>query len=231
MGTEKLELLVEGGKAAADQNTAQKLGPLGILQNVIKAVNDKTASFAGMKVPVKVSIDTTTKEFTIDIGTPPIAELIKKELNVQKGSGTPDKQKIGNLSIESIIKIAKMKRDSMHANSLKSAVKSTTGSANSLGVLVEGKQAKEVCEMIDKGGFNKQIEEEQTVTPENKKQVLKSQLDEYNQLMKKELEKMKAAAAATQEKPKATEEKAAAPTEEKTAAVKPAKEEKKPGKK
>ena len=146
MGTERLELLVEGGKAAADQNTAQKLGPLGILQNVIKSVNDKTASFAGMKVPVKVSIDTTTKEFTITIGTPPIAELIKKELNLQKGSGTPDKQKIGNLSIESIIKIAKMKRDSMHVNTLKSAVKSTAGSANSLGVLIEGKQAREMLQ-------------------------------------------------------------------------------------
>ncbi len=230
MGTERLELLVEGGKAAADQNTAQKLGPLGILQNVIKSVNDKTASFAGMKVPVKVSIDTTTKEFTISIGTPPIAELIKKELNVQKGSGTPDKQKIGNLSIESIIKIAKMKRDSMHANTLKSAVKSTAGSANSLGVLIEGKQAKEICEMIDKGIFDKQIEEEITVAPENKKQVLKAQLDEYNQMMKKELEKMKAAATA-QEKPKAAEEKAAAPAEEKAATAKPAKEEKKPGKK
>jgi len=230
MGTERLELLVEGGKAAADQNTAQKLGPLGILQNVIKSVNDKTASFAGMKVPVKVSIDTTTKEFTITIGTPPIAELIKKELNLQKGSGTPDKQKIGNLSIESIIKIAKMKRDSMHVNTLKSAVKSTAGSANSLGVLIEGKQAREMCEMIDKSVFDKQIEEEITVTPDNKKQVLKTQLDEYNQIMKKELEKMKAAAA-VQEKPKATEEKAAAPTEEKAAATKPAKEEKKPGKK
>ncbi|MBI4159187.1 50S ribosomal protein L11 [Candidatus Woesearchaeota archaeon] len=230
MGTEKLELLVEGGKAAADQNTAQKLGPLGILQSVIKSVNDKTASFAGMKVPVKISIDTATKEFTIDIGTPPIAELIKKELNIQKGSGTPDKQKIGNLSIESIIKIAKMKKDTMHANTLKSAVKSATGSANSLGVLVEGKQAKEICEMIDKGFFDEQIQEEQTITPESKKQTLKSQLDEYNQIMKKELEKMKAAAA-VQEKPKAAEEKAAVPGEEKVATAKPAKEEKKPGKK
>ncbi|MBI2107213.1 50S ribosomal protein L11 [Candidatus Woesearchaeota archaeon] len=229
MGTEKLELLVEGGKAAADQNTAQKLGPMGILQNVIKSVNEKTVSFAGMKVPVKVSIDTTTKEFTIEIGTPPIAELIKKELSLQKGSGTPDKQKVGNLSIESIIKIAKMKKETMHANTLKSAVKSAAGSANSLGILVEGKQSKEICEMIDKGVFDKQIKEEATETPEDKKQLLKTQLDSYNQLMKKELDKMKAAAAAVKDKPKA-EDKAAAPAEEKTAA-KPAKEEKKSGKK
>lgn len=229
MGTEKLELLVEGGKAAADQNTAQKLGPMGILQNVIKSVNDKTASFAGMKVPVKVSIDTTTKEFTIEIGTPPIAELIKKELNLQKGSGTPDKQKVGNLSIESIIKVAKMKKDTMHANTLKSAVKSASGSANSLGILIEGKQSKEICEMIDKGVFDKEINGEITTTPEDKKQLLKSQLDSYNQLMKKELEKMKAAAAAVKDKPKA-EDKAAASTDDK-AAAKPAKEEKKPGKK
>src|SRR3989344_3458048 len=229
MGTERLELLVEGGKAAADQNTAQKLGPMGILQNVIKSVNEKTASFAGIKVPVKVSIDTTTKEFTIEIGTPPMAELIKKELNVQKGSGTPDKQKVGNLSIESIIKIAKMKKETMHANTLKSAVKSASGSANSLGVLVEGKQSKEICEMIEKGVFDKQINEEATITPENKTQLLKTQLESYNQLMKKELERMKAAAAAVKDKPKA-EEKAAAPAEEK-AAAKPAKEEKKLGKK
>ena len=208
MATEKLDLLVEGGKAAADQNTAQKLGPLGVLQKVLSSVNEKTASFAGMKVPVKISVDTDTREFTITIGTPPVSELIKKEFNLKKGSGTPDKQKIANMSIEDAIKVAKMKRGSMHVKSLKSAVKSVVGSANSMGVLVEGKQAIDTCKEIDEGKYDIQIKAETIETPKDKREVLKSQLDTYNEGLKKELEKLKAEAAAEAAKTEAKEEKA-----------------------
>ena len=212
MATEKLDLLIEGGKAAADQNTAQKLGPLGILQKVLSSVNEKTASFAGMKVPVKVSVNTSTKEFTINIGTPPVSELIKKEFDLKKGSGTPDKQKIANMSIEDAIKIAKMKESSMHVNSIKSAVKSIVGSANSLGILVEGKQAIDTCRDIANGVYDEKINSGKTETTKDKRVLLKTQLDTFNEGLKKELEKLKAEATAEEAK---TEEKKEAKVEEK----------------
>ena len=226
MATEKLDLLVEGGKATADQNTAQKLGPLGVLQKVLSSVNEKTASFAGIKVPVKVSVDTDTREFTITIGTPPVSELIKKEFNIKKGSGTPDKQKIANMSIEDAIKVAKMKRDSMHVNSLKSAVKSVVGSANSMGVLVEGKQAIDTCKEIDEGKYDIQIKAETIETPKDKREILKSQLDTYNEGLKKELEKLKAEAAAEAAKTEVKAEKAEVKEEKATGKEEAVKEEK-----
>src|SRR3989338_6934891 len=106
---ETIEILIEGGKAKADASLAQKLGPMKInIQDVLKTVNEKTDSFKGMKVPVQVIVDPKTKEFEISVGTPPISELIKKELNLQKGSSFPNKDKVANIGIEQAIKIAKM---------------------------------------------------------------------------------------------------------------------------
>ena len=101
MGKEIIEMLVDGGKAKADASVAQKLGPMKInIQNVLNKINEKTESFNGMKVPVKLTVDKDTKEFEVSIGTPPIAELIKKEFNLKKGSSFPDKDKVANISIE-----------------------------------------------------------------------------------------------------------------------------------
>ncbi len=111
MSLEKFEMMIEGGKAVANQNLAQKLGPAGInLSQVLSAINEKTSSFKNMKIPVKIIADTKAKTFEIEIGSPPVHELIKQEASIQKGSGTPDKQKLANLSIQQIIKIAKMKQ-------------------------------------------------------------------------------------------------------------------------
>jgi len=165
-----------------------------------------------MKVPVKVSVNTSTKEFTINIGTPPVSELIKKEFDLKKGSGTPDKQKIANMSIEDAIKIAKMKESSMHVNSIKSAVKSIVGSANSLGILVEGKQAIDTCRDIANGVYDEKINSGKTETTKDKRVLLKTQLDTFNEGLKKELEKLKAEATAEAAK---TEEKKEAKVEEK----------------
>src|SRR3989344_5611489 len=124
VGKETIEILVEGGKAKADAAVAQKLGPMKInIQEVLKTVNEKTESFRGMRVPVKIVVDSKTKEFEISIGTPPISELIKKELDLKKGSSFPDKDKVANVSIEQVIKIAKMKETSILHNSLKAVVK------------------------------------------------------------------------------------------------------------
>ena len=132
---EKIDLMVEGGKATAAPPLGPALGPLKVnIGQVISEINKKTADFKGMKVPVKVTVDTETKEFDIFVGTPPISQLIKKEIGIESGSGAPHEHKVGNLAVEQVVKIAKMKKDSMIVNNLTSAVKSVIGSCHSAGV-------------------------------------------------------------------------------------------------
>jgi len=196
MSSETIDLMIEGGKAVASPAVSQKLGPMKInIQQVLQDINKKTASFKGMQVPVKLAVDKKTKEYTIEIGTPPTSELIKKELSLGKGSGTPDKQKIANISIEQCIKIAKMKIDSMFTDNLKSALKSVTGSCNSLGVLIEGKNSNQIRIDIDSGVYDNEINSEKTEPSEDKKKLLQIQLKETQERIAKELEKLKAAEA------------------------------------
>ena len=127
MTKETVEALIEGGKATAAPPLGPALGPLGVnIGQVVAEINKKTESFRGMQVPVKVEVDSETKEFTISIGTPPAASLIIKEAGIQKGSGNPLTDKVADLKIEQIIKIAKMKEDSLLGNDLKAKVKEIT---------------------------------------------------------------------------------------------------------
>jgi len=209
--TETIDIMVEGGKATAGPQMGQILGPLGInISDVLLKINEKTSSFNGMKVPVKLTIED-DKSFDLEVGTPPVSELIKKELNLKKGSGEPNKNKIGNIAIEQTIKIAKMKQDSMFINSLKAAVKCIIGSCNSLGLLIEGKTAVEINEDIDNGVFDKEIEQELTTLSPEKQKKLKTQLAEINAELLKELEKQKELEEAEE---KAIEEAAERPEEE-----------------
>ncbi len=207
MSKEKIELIIEGGKATPGPQLAQKLGPLGInIMNIINSINDKTTNLKGMKIPVKVSVDTISKNYDIEIGSPPVSELIKKDINVEKGSGTPDKEKIGNMGIEQVIKIALMKKEGMLVKSLKAAVKNVVGSCNSLGVLVEDKKSIDLNKDIDAGVYDKQINSEIIEISEDKKIHLKKRLEEINSEIKKQIEKEKALAEKLAEKKEVKEE-------------------------
>ncbi len=196
---ETIDMLVDGGKATPTPAVAQKLGPMKInIGEVMNKINEKTSSFQGMQVPVKININK-DKSFDISVGTPPTSDLIKKELKLEKGSGTPDKQKVANISIEECIKIAKMKIGSMYTDNLKSAVKSIAGSCNSLGVLIEGKSASEICKEIEKGEYDSEINFEKTEPSEEKKKILKKQLKEVQAEITKKLEKLKAVEEAEKE--------------------------------
>ena len=84
----KVKLIVEGGKMAPGPAVAQQLGPMGInLGKVIEDVNEATKGFAGTKVPVELDVDAKTKTYEIQVFSPPVSELIKKELKLEKGSG------------------------------------------------------------------------------------------------------------------------------------------------
>ena len=243
MSKETIELIVEGGKAAAGAQLGQSLGPLKInVSEVVQKINQKTASFKGMKVPVKVTVDTESKEVDVSVGTPPTSELIKKELSLEKGSSKPNLEKAANIAIEQVIKIALMKKDSMTVNSLKAAVKNVIGSCASLGILIEGKFPKDVNQEVDQGIYDSLINSEKTEIDADKKALLQQQLEEVQAQLKAEQEKLKALEEAEKvvvEKPvveEKAEEKAEEGKEEKKEGAKeekkaPAKEEKKEQKK
>lgn len=147
-----VEALVSGGQATAGPPLGPLLGPLGVnVLAIVNKINEVTKDYAGMKVPVKIAVDTETKEFEVSVGTPTTAALIVSELKVEKGSGTPKTQKVGNLSMEQLVRIAKVKRTELLSRSLKAAVKEVLGSCVSMGVTVEGKEPKEVQKEIDEG--------------------------------------------------------------------------------
>ncbi|MEK6936839.1 MAG: 50S ribosomal protein L11 [Nanoarchaeota archaeon] len=193
MPKEKLDLIVDGGKATTTPQLAQKLGPLKInISETIKKINDKTSSFSGVKVPIKVIIDTDTKDVEINVGTPPVSELIKNELKLEKGSGIPNKDVKGNIAIEQVIKIADMKKDSMYVTKLKSAVKNVIGSCNSLGVYVENEPAKFFIKKIDKGEFDNEIKQVKKEPSQEKLVLLKNKLNEVQTAYQREQERIKA---------------------------------------
>ena len=141
-----------------------------------------------MQVPVKVTVDSETKEFTIEIGTPPAAALIKKEAGVQKGSGNPLADKVADLKIEQIIKISKVKEDSLLGNDNKARVKEIVGTCQSMGILVEGMPAPEALVAINEGKFDEKITSGKT---ELSAEELK-ELDEEKQRLQEELKEKRA---------------------------------------
>ncbi len=163
MGEKKtIEALVPGGQATAGPPLGPALGPLGVnVMAIVNKINELTKDFGGMKVPVKIIVDVDTKEFEVEVGTPTTSALIVKELGIEKGSGDPGKQKVGNLTIQQVIKIAKMKRQELLAKNLKKAAKEVLGSCVSMGVTVEGKDPREVQREIDEGKYDELFEKEE----------------------------------------------------------------------
>ncbi|HEX9340158.1 MAG TPA: 50S ribosomal protein L11 [Thermoplasmata archaeon] len=155
---EKLDVLVDGGKATPGPPLGPALGPLGVnIVEIIKAINEKTKSFEGMKVPISLTVDPKTKAFSIEVGTPPTSALIAKELKIEKGSGDAGKTRVGNLSLAQAVKVANMKTDVMQGKSLKARVLEVIGTCVSMGVTVEGKPAKEFSKDVQAGKFNRQL--------------------------------------------------------------------------
>ena len=163
MATQTVQALVEGGKATAAPPLGPQLGPLGVnIGQIVAEINKKTASFSGMQVPVKIKVDSDTKSFEITIGTPPTSGLIKKEANLEKASGKAKHEMVADILIEQIIKIAKMKEGATLGKTLKERVKEVVGTCQSMGILVEGKHAKDTMRDIEAGLFNEEIRLEKT---------------------------------------------------------------------
>ncbi|MBU0532659.1 50S ribosomal protein L11 [Candidatus Micrarchaeota archaeon] len=145
-----IDVIVEGGKATAGPPLAPALAPMGVnIGQVVAKINEVTKDFAGMKVPVKVTVNPKTKEFTVDVGSPPTGEIIKKEAGIEKGAGNRE-QPAGDIALEVVVKIAKAKSNSL-GSALKEKTKEVLGTCLSMGVTVEGKNAREIIKEINEG--------------------------------------------------------------------------------
>ncbi len=159
MGEQKISSLVIGGAASAGPPLGPALGPLGVnIMEVIKAINDMTKDFAGVKVPVTVVVDSDTKKYEIEIGVPSAATLIMKEAGIQKGSGASGTEWAGDVTMDAILKVANAKLDKSYTSSLKSITKTIIGTCVALGVKVEGKTPKEITAEINKGKWDEKFQ-------------------------------------------------------------------------
>jgi len=150
--------LVTGGKASAGPPLGPALGPMGVnIMEVIKAINEKTKDFEGMKVPVTVKVYPDTKKWEVEIGIPSAAALVLKEAGIQKGSGTSGTDWVGDIGIESIVKVAKTKLELSYASSLKSVAKEIIGTCLCLGIKIEGKSPKEITAEISQGKWDEKL--------------------------------------------------------------------------
>ncbi len=146
-----VEVLVTGGQATPGPPLGPVIGPLGLnVKQVVDKINEATKEYAGLNVPVKIIVKE-DRSFEIQVGIPPVSALIKRELKLEKGSSNPGKEFVGNLTLEQLIKIARMKRASSLSYTLKGVVKEALGTCVSMGITVEGKNPKELIKEIDEG--------------------------------------------------------------------------------
>ncbi len=155
-----VEALVEGGKASGGPPIGPALGPTGVnIFQVVTKINEVTQPFVGLKVPVKIIVDQETKEFEVEVGVPPTSALILKEVGVPKGSGEPNTDFVGNLTIDQLKNVAKAKATELSALDMKSAAMIISGTCVSMGVTIEGKTAKEFQEEVRQGVWDEQLAE------------------------------------------------------------------------
>ena len=131
-----VKVQIPAGKATAAPPVGTALGPHGInMGQFIKDYNEKTASLAGTVVPAVVTIFE-DRSFTFVTKSPPAADLIRKEAGIEKGSGKPNKDKVGKISKAQVKKIAETKMNDLNATSLEAAMRMVEGTARSMGVEV-----------------------------------------------------------------------------------------------
>jgi len=152
-----VQALIDGGKATPGAPLGPALGPLGVnMGQIVATINERTKSFEGMKIPVKVIVDKENKSFEIEVGMPPTSALIKKELGIETGAKAKG-EVVGNLTMQQVINVAKAKGSVSLAKGLKPTVCEVLGTCLSMGVTCDGKSAKEVVKEVKEGKHDKML--------------------------------------------------------------------------
>ena len=133
----QIKLQIEAGKASPAPPVGPALGSSGInIMQFVKDFNDRTANQAGLIIPVVISVYA-DKSFDFITKVPPVAVLIKKALGIKKGSGKPNKEKVGKLTLAQVRAIAEQKMPDLNAASIETAMSMVKGTARSMGITVE----------------------------------------------------------------------------------------------
>lgn len=133
----QVKIQIDAGKATPAPPVGPALGSTGInIMQFTKEFNEITANQIGMKIPVVVSIYK-DKTFSFITKVPPVANLIKKEINLAKGSAKPNREKVAKMTKEQVQKIAETKMPDLNAGSLEAAMSIVSGTARSMGIIVE----------------------------------------------------------------------------------------------
>jgi large subunit ribosomal protein L11 len=132
-----VKLQIPAGKATPAPPVGPALGQHGInLMQFCKEYNAKTADKAGQIVPVEVTVYA-DRSFTFVTKTPPVSDMIKKAIGIEKGSGAPNKSKVGKLTQKQLRDIAQAKMQDLNASSVETAMKLVEGTARSMGVDIQ----------------------------------------------------------------------------------------------
>ncbi len=153
-----IEVLIPGGEADPGPPLGPELGPTPVdVQDVVSSINDETAAFDGMEVPVTVEYED-GGSFDIEVGVPPTTELIKDEAGFDTGSGEPADDFVADLSVEQVKTIAEQKMSDLLSYDVRNAAKEIGGTCVSLGVTVEGENARTFNERVDAGDYDDALE-------------------------------------------------------------------------
>jgi len=132
----KVSLQISAGKATPGPPVGPALGQYGVnIMGFCKEYNAKTANQTGFIVPVEITVYE-DRSFTFVLKSPPASDLLKKAANVPKGSGEPNKKKIGKVTRAQLVEIAETKKEDLNAADLDAAVRMIEGTARSMGLTV-----------------------------------------------------------------------------------------------
>jgi large subunit ribosomal protein L11 len=136
--TGQIKLQIPGGKATPAPPVGPALGQAGVnIMDFCKNFNARTAKDDGLIIPVVITVYA-DRSYTFITKTPPVAVLIKRAVGIAKGSGEPNKNKVGKITAKQVEEIAKMKLPDLNADNLEAAIQTVKGTARSMGVEVAG---------------------------------------------------------------------------------------------